>query len=361
MGMTTEEILIKVGVDVSELNKLGRTVEGRFQKISVGSQRLAKQQAKTNKMIEKANKNFKDILKTTKPFRMELLSVMFGAGALAGALGALLAPSFEAVDAFGILSDALEVTFLPTALRVQDWALGFFNTITNLNPLIKEGLGDGILWTAGFLALLSFEAQLGLFFDGLTMKVTSLKFAISAIPKAIAITALFSGFNEISEGNILTGATRILTGLGFIVPAGGLRNITLGAALAVSMYETISTGKSKDFVSLLNDALLAGYIGWAIGGPWGAGLGVLATLFVDTVLKKGAVIPSEPFRVNLPQPSQLPAGVQAGPIVPNFAITSNVDVTTQPNIAIDWESILPDIQRQFNETITTQIGNLSRR
>lgn len=349
--------------DILKTQKTIEELKGTTRRVTTTTADLTKKQKKLTQSI-------KETTGKIKPFRMELLSVMFGAAAVSGALFGILQPSIDIVGTFDILKDALAVTFLPTAFKVQEWALDLFNTLTNLNPTIAEGIGDATLLTGGFFALLSLEATLGLFWDGMINKtgimegsVLKVNTALGLLSKALVIPLVLKGFDEVKTGETIAALSNFLAAAGFLIKTGPLKTVILGASLALSTADRIAYGKHATLIDYMRDAAVGGYIGWTIGGPWGAGIGVLATLFVNTVLsgKGGIAGEGEPFRVNLPSPSQVPAGVQAGPIIPNFAITSNVNVTNQPNIQIDWDALLPEIIRRTNETITTQIGNLSRR
>ena len=368
MGFTdVEKILIAVGVDISEVAKL-EGISNRFgnnQKIiTKSSQASARAQKRTNEQLNKGKKLMDDINKVTKRFRMELLSVMFGAAALSGAILSMLTPSFELVGAFETLTDTLGITFLGTALQVEDWLLGFQQFVFSFDPQARALFGDALLWTGGFMAMIAMESQLKLFFDGLTFNIEGLTTGLNLIKKAAAFTFLIKGVDEIvSKDNLLSGLSLLLSGIGFTVMKGGLQNLTLGAALAISVSKQLAYGGSKDFLSLLNDVMLAGFLGWKIGGVWGAGLGVAGVIFLDTMVKDKGLLSAggitSPLQVQHPQPTQVPSYVSPT-VVPNF--NTNIDITTiQPIISIDWERILPDIMAEFEQNITKRLENASRR
>ncbi|MFW6377135.1 MAG: phage tail protein [bacterium] len=150
--------------------RLGLTV----QEVSMAMRRLGYSFDKTGDMIDAAGRrvrNFqKDIGRTAaqmRPFRMELLSVMFAGMALQRAISGLMRKSMEWTGVWEILSTALGLLFLPTALKLLDWALVFLDWVSQQDESTKNLLGVFVLLAGGLGTLAMIFGQVGLALMGL--------------------------------------------------------------------------------------------------------------------------------------------------------------------------------------------------
>src|SRR3990167_8011763 len=248
MGMTTEEILIKVGVDTSQLKGLGKTIDGRFESIQKASQRLSRQQTLTNNMLKKADKQFRNLLAPTKRFKMELLSLGFGFAMISRGMNHLLQPAFDTVGIFDLFSTMLQITFLPIALFVLDnILLPLFNYFTNLSEPVQFVIGAIVALGAALATIAAPIAFLGLFADsfaaGIAIITTMLSGFWVAFAPFLGIAAIFAiiiialvGFWKAWKenfGNIKQWAQNILGGItqaleGFFDILGGITDIFIG-------------------------------------------------------------------------------------------------------------------------------------
>ena len=192
----------------------------------------------------------------TKKFNMELLSVMFLAMGVAGAITTMLNPSFQAVGIFSLWGETMKVLFLPVALGVLYFMLMVSKLFMNLPAPVKEVIGAILLVVKVMIALLGVFAavKLGLFGLMLMFKVTTVGALMTALAPfaliAVALVALFLAFKYNLFGirdmvaSIFKGIGRIINGIveifmgiinldfpriqkGFTEVLGGLKNIFL--------------------------------------------------------------------------------------------------------------------------------------
>lgn len=162
MAMTVEEILIKVGVDIDELDKLDNASDG----IATTSKKLARGQALANAQFKKANKQIREIMGASKQFKMELLSLGFGFAMISSAMNALLQPAFNTVGIFELFSTMLQVTFLPIALFVLNYIMiPLLNFFMSWPESIQLVVGALVGLVAVLAAIAGPIAFLGLFAD----------------------------------------------------------------------------------------------------------------------------------------------------------------------------------------------------
>ena len=224
-------------------------------------------------------------------FKMELLSVMFGAQMVAGAMWGLLKPALQAAGIFDIFSSILLVTFLPIALfLLEKVILPLMNAFMNLSPSIQMIIGAFVLVAGVIATVISVGAALLLFFGGLMLLFSSavgpgliaglavgFGWIVVAILAVIAVITLlylawknnFLGigdlFNSVWERivSIFTGAWNIIKGIWDIM-AGiftgdwkrvweGVKNVVLG------IWQMIVEGALKLSISILKFLLLLPY------------------------------------------------------------------------------------------------------
>lgn len=121
-----------------------------------------------------------------KGFRMEMLGVMFFGMAIQHTFIGLLSPALEIVGAFDVMNTTLGVTFLPTALAVNDALLLLMNVFISLPEPIQQFLGVFALMMAGLGLLLSIIGQVALGFGALII-------AINVFGASFATFLVFAG------------------------------------------------------------------------------------------------------------------------------------------------------------------------
>lgn len=235
--------------------------------------------------LGKIVKTTKKLTSNMKPFRMELLSVMFGAQMVSTAIWGLFQPALETVGVFELLSTALEVFFLPVVLGILDPLISLVTWFMELPEPIKIIIGSLLGVIAAFFTFLATEAALGLFFDGLINKVGKLKLALeelSTFGRGIGIVIAITGISELNKGNVFKGLSHIFEGFGLILQgkAGGALT---AVGLVLSLTDVMKSGK-MDLVTRLNQLFMAGYAGFMLGGWWGAGLALLLTIAIQAIL-----------------------------------------------------------------------------
>ena len=175
-----------------------------------GIQRTEQTIAKLGKKTEELTKVVKKVHGKTKPFRMELLSVMFGAKMVASAFGSLLRPAFEAVGIFDIFGTMLQVLFLPTAIQLLKWVIDFAKFFMELPQPVKETLGALLAVLTAFFTFVATKAALRLFFAGWLADIKTIKGTLVEVQKFAKITISFliieEGLKDLKEGKILDAA-----------------------------------------------------------------------------------------------------------------------------------------------------------
>ena len=164
MGLThTEKILIDIGVTAtqahSEIEKLGRRLDGTWENINKLNKIYEKGQRKSNQMIAKANKEFNKLVAVQKKIKAGFLSTLFAGNAIKNFFSSLTRPALEVVGVFDLWSTMLQITFLPIALSVlEDIMLPLFEVMTNLPEGIQTAIGAFALMGTAFGDILLFAA-----------------------------------------------------------------------------------------------------------------------------------------------------------------------------------------------------------
>jgi len=143
---------------------------------------------KITKTTEKFAESIKKTTSNIKPFRMELLSVMFGAQMVRNAMFDLLRPAMEATGIFEIFGATLKLFFLPIAIDLMNTLLPVLTAIMNAPPWVKELVGAFTLFigiTAGLVAL---AAAFALLHAGLV--ATAVTFSTTALPLLAIIAGI---------------------------------------------------------------------------------------------------------------------------------------------------------------------------
>src|SRR3990167_9511525 len=114
-----QQILLEIQ-STANLNALAQTKKVLNQLAQVGVVGAKGALTAVNKQMKKVASTSKDGARALKPFRMELLGVLFGAQMVSSAMRNLLVPSFEAFGIFDIFASMLTVFFIPAAATVLE-------------------------------------------------------------------------------------------------------------------------------------------------------------------------------------------------------------------------------------------------
>lgn len=153
---TAERLNVTVKEVDSAMSKLGFTVQRNGQVIDAAGQKV---------------ENFSGQVETTvqemRPFRFELLSVMFAGMALQRAFSSLTRTSKQWMGVMDVFSKSLGILFLPIANQMLTWALKFMDWVSGLQPEQKKAINlfVGLAGILGTIAM--FIAQVGLAYAGL--------------------------------------------------------------------------------------------------------------------------------------------------------------------------------------------------
>jgi hypothetical protein len=107
-------------------------------------------------------------------FRMEMLGIMFFGMAISRIFKGLMRTSLQWAGTMKILSAALGILFLPTALELNDWALKFLDIVGGMDGDTKKLTGKITLLAIGFGMLLSVIGAVALGIGSLILVVGNL-------------------------------------------------------------------------------------------------------------------------------------------------------------------------------------------
>jgi hypothetical protein len=223
----------------------------------------------------------------SKRFHMELLSVMFAGMALERTMSNLLQPSQDLVGNFDILNTTLAVTFLPTALDVQDTLLTISDTLMNLPEGTQRTIGTFVLVGEGAGTAAAFVGQLGLAVFGLGQFMENVPMWASKIRDFANIQVAFSGASVFAleqEAMSLPMMMRSKMTIGNIIKAGAAGALMLPVAISMLFDEETSKTpiqKMVDTFSLASGAmLLSSAAGFAVSSAafWVLPIAVVALM-----------------------------------------------------------------------------------
>ena len=137
--MPVEDIILRLKA-VSEIKALGNTYNTLKQMEGAGID-VNKPLNQLDKRMKKLHVNTTKVARIFKPFRMELLSVMFGAQMVSGAIWGLFQPAMESMGMFELWGTMLQVLFLPILLELFPIFMSIFNFFVDLPEPIKLFLG----------------------------------------------------------------------------------------------------------------------------------------------------------------------------------------------------------------------------
>jgi len=249
-------------------------------------------------------KNIDDVLgdlsKKTVKFRMELLSLMFGLQMINRGLMRIgtsaIAEFKRAHESTGFWNSSigqLSIGFTMIKIAMGEMinqAMGpLIEKFMNILPLIidfiakNEELVTAFIILAGLTAIGATIAALSLLADGFAIAIgstatnTGLAGLQGLASKGVSITIMLMGVKELVEGNTLTGLSGIFGGLGLLLKPGDIATGLIATGLVLGLVDVIKSGE-VDLFQRLQLAFFGARIGFAIGGPWGAGIGLVVTI-----------------------------------------------------------------------------------
>lgn len=161
---TVEDIMMKVGVNTSELSKLRNVRDefGRFTNMTKAYNKIImsqqRQQKLTNELFKGTAQRLINMESKIKKVKVGFLSTLFAGNQIKQFFESLIRPSLDVVGVFDVLGSTLEITFLPTALILLDWALMFMDIMLSLPEPIQLLIGGITLLGAAFGSFLVFAA-----------------------------------------------------------------------------------------------------------------------------------------------------------------------------------------------------------
>src|SRR3990167_292761 len=175
MTSYVDEVTTVLNLDANNFEKGSKkvtsTVEelrGNMRKISTVTEKFNKNGTKTGTVLKETTKRFQR-------FRMELLSSMFGAMMIKGAMESLLAPAMQMTGMFDLISTVLSVFFLPTALALLDALIPIMNLFLSAPEWLQLAIGGFVLLVAALASVVYVASAMGLFLDQLFNSFVSIR------------------------------------------------------------------------------------------------------------------------------------------------------------------------------------------
>lgn len=208
--------------------QLGTMNEMRHQQADRLAESIAQRKGSAE-AVKEEGRAMRQSSESTRRFRFESLSLMFGAMALKRAFSRLLSPAFKTAGVFDVISATLERFFLPAAMIALDVVLKLSNFLDSLPQPIKDvinvaallGLAIGTVATAAFMADLAIQGwMIAASKGGAVAKIhTGLMWALTAAQSAYtAATTAAAG----ATGTLiafLTSPIGIIIALGLAIAA----------------------------------------------------------------------------------------------------------------------------------------------
>lgn len=270
---------------------------GKMRKISetvkqVNSQ-MGTQIETTGKLNEKTGRLNRATIRSTRGlhnFAFEFLGIMFLGMAIQRMFTGLIRTSLEWVGVQEIMSAALGILFLPIALQILDWAILFFQWVSELSPATQKFLGWIVLGgiVLGLFLFILGTIVLGLNSLRLALGITSILGWITGIEKAgvaatlsgtkivalnkktvalkktlgrlVGATLLFGlALKDAAEGQLTAAIGDVLTGIGFLKGGKlGTWLMVVGIGLKLIGDEEFLVSVLKVFFKVIDFALTLG-------------------------------------------------------------------------------------------------------
>jgi len=318
-----------------------------------------------NKSAKEYGTSVKKMSMAVKRFRMELLSIMFfsmGVQRVLQSIGTSAIAEFKRAtekttfwsSAIGRLSIAFSLMKIAIgeainqALRpFSDWLTDNLDMILELvsqDQIIKFGFS---LFTTAVLGAAIASTILGV--DGINRAAGTT--GLAGLGLVLGLAFAIQGVTELITGNVLKGLSKIFSGIGLTLVSkgvgGALGPVLLASGLVLGLSDLVKDG-TWTLMDKLNALVQAGFLGFVIGGWWGVGLGLVAVLALEVIIKNPDFFDDfmpdtgKPYFGKVPgQPigthqfgGVIPAdglySMHAGERITNQSFSPNISVTTGP-------------------------------
>lgn len=129
--------------------------------------------------MSETNEALTKVSNQVRTFNEEALSALFGAMAVGRQIGDLTDPGLEAAGVFDLITNTLELFFLPIALKVRDFVLRVRDALLGLPQGAKLAIG-------AFLLIIGIIAKVVAVFAGLILNTGGIATAMYALKGAVA-------------------------------------------------------------------------------------------------------------------------------------------------------------------------------
>ena len=299
--MVVEDIFVRFRTNFAEFKNGIKQAGDVFSPFQSKIKNLGANVGMLNNKFKKTVSGIKNMKASAREFKMELLSVMFGMQMVSQSLLGLLNPAMQAAGVFDLWGALLITYFMPAALKVQQWLMDFWAWLDKMEekyPGFQEFVNNFVLIGGIVTGALGSLAAFGLLWDGLVVtftkvvpqltKIVTSLVTLSGLGKFIGIALVIKGIKELTDGAILKGLGSIFGGVGLTLAKSKLGTGLIAAGLILSITDLIKGGEWS-ITDRLSNALLGGVLGFKLGGPWGAGLGVLLTIVISEIFSKDSV------------------------------------------------------------------------
>src|SRR3990167_541858 len=298
-----EEVITIRTVFIDKISGKIKRVTDTVQQLGDTSKRITTTTSElTSKGLRPLEKKVTTMTGNFRKFRMELLSVMFGAQMVAGAMWGILQPAMQAAGVFELLSTMMLVLFLPIALAMIDPLVELLNWFVSLPEPLKEFIGAVVLFLVAFMTFLATQAAVDLFFGGMLKNFEAMGGMLPGLTAelekfsklaAIGVGVYFAKetLDDLREGKYLDAAVDgLLSGLSFAYALGKIEGKT-AILIAVGAYfagETIKDIKDGKWMNAIGDALMASGAFLMFKMPY-AGAALIAICFTLKYVDTGTI------------------------------------------------------------------------
>ncbi len=280
--MVVHDIFIRFHTNFKSFSKELFQPQKQFKELENKTGQLNQRFRKLGQTGQRIGRGFRFLTTGFKGFRMELLSVMFGAQMVSRAMFGLLKPAMQVVGIFELFGSMLTVLFLPIALwLLENFIIPLVTWFMDLDPSIQLVIGAFVLFAGVLAIVVSVGAALLLFIGGIVLMFSSLGgpvimaivagfgLFIVAILVIIAVFVLlwiaakenFLGIGDLFKGvwesivNVFSGAWKIIKGIWEVmvgVLTGDWARVWKGIKMIASgAWQIISKGVWKLVVTIV--------------------------------------------------------------------------------------------------------------
>ena len=333
------KILMEAGVKgipgtIDKFKRLHDAINGQFLRSSKNQRMYEASLKKSDAAARKHDASFRKLIESNKKMRTTMLGTLFAGYAIKSFFEGLLRPAMEVAGVFDVFGTGLTILFLPIALKILDWALGFLNAVLAMPDAMKSFIGVITLMAlAGGAFLIASTVVKRLIveltgaFTGLTNSATASSTAVDGATSTFSklknfgvITIAINTLYEFTTGDVKNGIVGIIEGAGLLLSKTQLGTGLMFTGLTLGIATKIASEDKSSFASKLNDAITGGKLGFAFGSWPGAAIGFLGTFLIETIIDSGKMEQAKRDLDNIKadynlimgpkQPTQLPQNIQ---------------------------------------------------